>query len=1067
MRRTILILFLMTFTVTGYGQTLTGTILGTVSDQSGAVLPGVEVTIINTGTNQTRFVVTNEFGNYSAPNLQVGAYRVEASLPGFSTEVRTGLTLQIDQSARINLELRIGQVTEVVEVTAQAPLIQTDESSVGSVIDSQKIVELPLNGRQFESLVQLVPAAVTPAQGSHLGSRGGFNIAGTDEHYNSFFLDGIDNVDPIVRNFSFRPSIDLIQEFKVEQNSYAAEFGRNAGAVVNVTTKSGTNEFHGAGWEFIRNDVLDARNVFAPTGTQKPALIRNQFGGALGGPIVADRTFFFVSYEGLRAKAGETRRATVPTLKMQNADFSELGTAIIDPQTGQAFPNNIIPADRINPIARAVISAYPVPNIAGAGLTGNVSETANKIQNTDDISFRLDHQLFENTNLMFRYSFSDTEQFDPFRTETGAGVNLKDFGQINDRIRTNAGISFTTVLGNNMVHEFRAGYNRFKQPQLPVNDSLDILQPITGFVDTFLDFRPTGVDNIGSGGNFFRVVNTYNYIDQLSWVTGNHQIKVGVDVRRFLFNAFTAGPNRFDFNGSRGTGNGLADMFLGLPSLSFSFTGAPQGNPRKTEMAAYFQDDWKVSPSFTLNYGLRWEWYGRIEENVDKQSIWDPATNSILVAGQNGNSRSLIEDDWNNFAPRLGFAWRPLGNDSTVIRGGGGIFYDSDQRHNFSFIANPPFFLVNVFVGSQANQTLDDPFPTGTGLPPTLQPNALPQNYRDTYAEQWNFGVQHELNQGLLVDVAYVGNHLLKARRNRNVNQIIPGAGRPFDGFGRIRVAEQAGSSIFHSLQSRVEQRFSNGLSFISSYTYGHAIDDRPGQGSGSNGGTTGMQDNNNPGAERGDADFDVRHRYTLSYVYQLAETNFTGIAGQLLNGWGVNGILMLQGGRPFTIRHTQDISGSGEFNDRPDRIAGVDLVPSNQGPDNWINPAAFTFQPDGTFGNAGRNIARGPTLKNLGRQELRDHRAARDAVPSRVLQRNQPPELRVAEPRVRHGQLRRHFLNSDNRAPDPVRSALHVLVLSKGCSSHKKRGGRRIAPFFMAWQVSNNGWFFDAKAVE
>ena len=634
LQRTGLLFFLVLITSSGWGQSLTGTILGTVTDPSGAVVPDVDVRVINTGTNQSRSVTTTNSGTYSLPNLPVGAYRLEASIEGFRTEARTGIILQIDQSARFDITLQVGAINQVVEVVALTSLLQTDESSIGSVIDQQKITQLPLNGRKFEALVQLVPGAVTAAQGSEIGNRGGFNIAGFDEGSNSFLLDGVDNVDPALRKFSFQPSIDLIQEFKIEQNSYSAEFGRNAGAVVNVTTKSGTNALHGSAWEFLRNNHLDARNFFAAPGTPKQDLIRNQFGAALGGPIVPDRTFFFVAYEGLRAKEGDSRRATVPTLKMREGDFSELGTSIIDPTTGTAFQGNIIPPARMHATTRDVIVAYPEPNIPGAGLTQNRSETANRVENSDAISIRIDHRLLQNTNLMGRYSFSDARIFDPFRTAGApAPTNLKDFGQSVDAIATSGVLSFTTFFGSNVVHEFRTGYSRLKQPQIPAQGLPADQASVAGFVKAFLRFNPTGFEPIGSGRAASRVVNVHNYIDQLSWQQGNHLFKFGVDIRRYLFNAVTATPNEFGFASvpSLGTGNSLADMFLGLPQTTTSNAGDPGGNTKKTELAWYVQDDWKVTPYLTLNYGLRWDWYGRIIENIDKQSIWDPECNCMLV----------------------------------------------------------------------------------------------------------------------------------------------------------------------------------------------------------------------------------------------------------------------------------------------------------------------------------------------------------------------------------------------------------------------------------------------------
>jgi len=971
MKRVFFIAFLMLMSRVAWSQAITGTILGTITDASGAVLPGVTVRAVNTGTNLTREVISNESGNYSIPNLPIGTYRVEAELPGFKKEIRTAITLELDQRARIDMSLTVGQVSESLEVTAQAPLVQTDDSSVGAVIDHTKVIELPLNGRQFESLVQLVPGAVTPAQGSHLGGRGGFNIAGMDEHFNSFFLDGIDNVDPIIRNFSYRPSVDLIQEFKVQESGYNAEFGRNAGAVINVTTKSGTNEFHGSSWEFMRNGALDARNFFAPVGVGKPPLIRNQFGTALGGPIAKNKTFFFVSYEGLRAKIGTTRRASVPTPLMATGNLSEMSQLARDPATNAPFPGNIVPRDRWNATDAAVLAGWPIANLPGIGQ--NRSDTNSRIDNENDISARIDHQLTAGTRMTARYSYSVARVLDPFRNETGGGTTLGEFGQIADRLRTNVGVSFTTVKGARFVNEFRAGYNRFNQPQIPVNNGPAILVPLQGFVKTFLPFTVSGFDQIGSGGQFKRIVNVYNYIDNLSYSLGNHQFKFGGDIRRYLFNAYTIGPNSFRFDGSR-TGNAFSDFLLGLPSQTTSITGDPPGNPRKLEIAFYAQDDWKVNSHLTLNYGLRWEYYSRIPEKVNKQSTWNADCNCILIAGPSrlgyqGTDPRLVDSDLDNFAPRFGFAYRPFGNDNTVVRGSSGIFYDNDMRHNFEVIGNPPFVLNRTYLSLQIpNLSMNDPFPSGAGST-TLNPTALPPHYPETYSEHFNFGAQHQFTGGVLLDMSYVGNHTLKARRGRNVNQAINGV-RPYPGFGSITLLEQSGNIRYDSLQTRVEKRFAEGLTFISSYTWGHAIDDRPGQGTASN-----VQNNYNFRGERGDADYDVRHRLTISSVYEIPigtkrrfGANWNKAAELILGGWGVNGIGSFIGGRPFTIVLNQNPSRSlnGAGADRPNRVAGVSLVPSSQGPDSWINPAAFTIPATGTFGTAGRNIGRGPTNKNV-----------------------------------------------------------------------------------------------------
>jgi len=967
MRRIALsLLFLAAFTVAGLAQTQTGTLLGTATDPSGAAIPSVEISVVHAETNYTQDAVTNEVGNYAISNLPVGNYTLTASFPGFETFRVDEILLQVGDIRRTNVELTVGDTGTTVNVIAPRSVVRTDDASIGIVVYPEQITGLPNNGGLFETLAQISPGVTTPAEGSELSTRGGFNSAGMDENSNSFFLDGFDNVDPVVRNLSFRPPLDMIQEFRIEQNAYSAEFGRNAGTVINVVTKSGTNGFHGSLSEDLRNDNLDARAFFASAdGLPKPDMIRNQFAATFGGPIVPDRTFFFAAYEGLREKDGDARRATVPTELMRQGNFSELlalpnPIQLLDPSTGLTAPfaGNIIPSGDWDPIGAAVIQAYPLPNVTPvSGVAGNRIEIANHITNIDTLSGRIDHRLFDTSQLVGRFSFSDGRTTDPFRTDTpqAAPVFLKDFGQSNDITRTNVGIGLTTPIGNAMVHEFRAGFNRLRQEQIPLRDLPAEQAPIAGLVQRFLTFVPFTASTIGSGSQFSRVANVFNFIDQLTWITGNHQFKTGVDLRRYQFNGASSPTNAFAFVGAYTgfgpptpfPGYGLADMLLGFPFQTISFNGDPEGHSRKTEFAAYFQDDWQVTDSLTLNYGIRWDWYGRIQEINDKQSTWDAACNCILLAGVD-TSRQLVDDDWDNFAPRFGFAYRPFGDTTTVIRGGGGIYYDSEQRHNYFQIANTPFFETLRFQGF--GLTLDDPFPGGS-FP--LSPNAIEQNYRDSYFEHWTLSIQHQVAPETVLEVAYVGNHGVKLQRSRDVNDLIPGVGFPYAGYGSIRLFEQAAGSIFHSLQTRLERRFSDRFGFVAGYTWGHSIDDRPAQGLGS---IRSFQNHHEPGLDRADSDFDVRHRFTFSGMYNLPGTDYDGVLGQILNGWALNGILTLQSGRPFTVYMPN-------LDQRPDAVAGVDPVPANQGPDNWINPAAYAA-PAGAFGTLGRNTQRGPGLQ-------------------------------------------------------------------------------------------------------
>jgi hypothetical protein len=691
-------------------------------------------------------------------------------------------------------------------------------------------------------------------------------------------------------------------------------------------------------------------------------LIRNQFGTTLGGALKQDKTFFFAALEILRQKTGMVRRATVPTDLMRNGILTEVPVPIIDPQTMQPFPGNVIPQDRIHPLSREVLDAVPPPNLPG--LAGNRTEVANRIDNGFDISGRVDHELTESTTLMGRYSASVTDILDPFRTETTGVSNLSQFGQTADRFRTNIAITLTTAIRPNLINELRGGYNRYRQNQIPTNPGTPGQVPLMGFAKTFLVFKiGASFDPWGSNAEFKRAVNVYNYVDNVTWVHGNHQFKLGADVRRYLFNGYNVNPNQLIFSGFRtadpntpsgSTGSDIADYLLGLPTQVITFDGDPGGNTRKLEFAAYAQDDWKISPDLTLNYGLRWEYYGRITEKRNEQSLWAPECNCMRIAGVDA-SPGLVDNDLNNFAPRFGLAWRPYG-ERTVVRAAAGIFFDNDMRHNSEVFTNPPFFFTREY---NFPESLSNPF-MAAAISSTLRPATFDKRYRDTYAEHWSVGIQHGISSDFLAEIAYVGNHSLKARRLRNVNQPLNGV-QPYPGFAQILLFEQAGSSNYHAVQVRIDRRFSEGLAFTSAYTWGHAIDDRPGQGGGFS------QDNYNLRAERGNADFDVRQRWVVTGTYQLPFWD-----GKPWGGWSLSAISTLQSGPHFTVTLPPP---AGIFGGRPNTVPGADWKPSDQGPDQWINPAAFQSPAPGAFGDLGRNTLTGPGLYNLDVSVMKTHR--------------------------------------------------------------------------------------------
>lgn len=984
MKLILCILALITGAVAGItAQGVTASIVGSVTDSSGAVLPGVTVIATNEATGLRRDAITNESGNYTIPLLPVGGYTVETQLTGFRTELRRGIVLNVDARVRLDFTLQVGQLTEKIEVTSEAPLVQTEDSSVGFVVDNKKIVELPLNGRKFEQLVQLVPGAVQAAEGSLNANRGLFSIAGQPEVSSNFLLDGVDNIDPVVRIYAYRPSIDLIQEFKVETSTYSAEFGRNSGAVVNVTTKSGTNEFHGSAWEFHRNASLNAKNFFDSPTDKIPHLVKNQFGASLGGPIKKDNTFFFVLYEGQRSREAASRVGSVPPLAWRQGNFSTLSQPIVDPQTGQPFPGNIIPASRFNSNSLAVLNyvrkdgkpSFPLPN-RGLPATSSVSNyLGNPVTEDDinDISGKIDHQFSSKLRFSGRYSYTANPIFDPYgdQIQSDPTRRIDGYPTSSNQYRTQIGLNLNWIKSTATIVELRAGYSRLNQPYKPLEPGPSEVQAFPTQRPAYFPISIQGLDQIGRGGGFDRAVNTYNYVGNVVQTRGNHSMKFGADFRRYLFNFYTGGPPTVIFNSVTRPGHAgfaFADFLLGLPDQTNIGLGDPAGHPRKFEMAYYFQDDWKVLPKLTLNVGLRYEFYKRITERDNRMSSWDPRTNQVIVAGKDGESASLVRGDHNNFAPRAGFAYRPFGGSSTVFKGGGGVFYDNDERHNANLINNYPRVV---------NQTFDDQlfrlsfspagsFPSGAArVASTVNISAHDRNFRDTYSFQYNFGVQHELIRGLLIDVGYVGSSTHRLIRSRDINQptlvnrvVSP---RPYPGFGRITYTEWTASSNYNSLQSRIEKRFAKGLTFISSYTFGKSIDNKGGQGAAS---PSNPQDSYNLRAERGVSDFDVTHLYRFSWVAELPVGKgrhfLGGISGPaqfLLGGWQISGILTAQSGRPFTPRLAGNNSGTFQNSDRPNLLRNPKL--SNPDPNKgWVDAAAFAIPTPLTFGNSGRNIA-------------------------------------------------------------------------------------------------------------
>ena len=999
---------------------------GRTVDNSGAVLPGVTITVANVNTGLSKSALTNETGSYTVLVLPIGEYTVTAEFPGFRTEVRRGIVLQVGDRARLDFELQVGDVTQFVEVTAAAPLVQSETSTVGQVVDNDMITELPLNGRNYVSLALLTPGAMPPAQGTGYGHRGGINIAGNRETSQQYSLDGLDITEAMMSVPVFTPSIDMIAEFKVNQSTYGADLGRRSGGQITILTKSGTNEFHGSMYEFIRNSALDARNFFA---IDKPPFRWNQFGATLGGPIIKNRTFFFFSWESFRQRKGITRTGTVPSQAWLNGDFSSLlpGKEIIDPATGSPFSGNIIPSDRFSTTGKAIADWYPAPNLPGT-VRNYVNSPTDKLD-TDQYSIKIDHRFNDTHSIYGRYTFHDFFHKwaygfgnSTFSSIAGPGVQGGEPGNLtsedHEKPANQAVINLTTIVSPRMVHELKLGFSRIAFYRVG-SDRRDIASLI-GLAEHlklraprnwgFPGVRVSGFSSLGQSGRpVGRNDNTYQIHDSITYTVGSHNLKIGADLKRFNNNRLQENSSKGNFSfQNRYSGNAVADLLLGLPRWTQRLVGSGVQPIWDNSYHFYVQDDWKVTPNLTLNMGLRYEFNTPMVSADDRHSTYDPKLDAVVLSGMPSHRRDFVRPDlhdpdvkqasqgikfvdagsrriWapdrNNFAPRLGLAYRPGGNDRLVLRVGWGIFYDEitgSGGSKGSLTKNYPFTVTQRFNNASPtpNINMDLPFPLGLGGG-TIEVNSIDREIGTPRVQHFNFGIQHELARDLLVEASYVGSKGVNLQYRRNINQAVLGsdsiaARRPFPPFGNIRTTESTAKSDFNSFQLRVERRAPTGVTFLSSYTLSKSID--WGSGGGSSGESGEAQDARNLRAERGLSNFDARHRYVLSTVYrfpfgagQRFLSNASGVANAVVGGWEVSSIMTLQSGRPLTPRFSNDYNSTGRSRtSRPDRVSSGILSGSERTIDRWFDTSAFVIQPKDRFGNSGRGILTGPGINWL-----------------------------------------------------------------------------------------------------
>ncbi len=1088
-----------------------GGIAGTVRDASGAVVVGAQVSVTDLDRGNVFTTKSNQLGEFVASPLKIGRYQVSAEKAGFKKAVAGPIIVNVDEKPAVDMTLAVGSIHETVTVATQAPLLETGTSDLGQLVNSRQAETLPLNGRNYAQLA-LLGAGIAPSEpGSRVETSYGFSSNGARSLQNNFLLDGVDNNSNLGdvltgQAYVIQPSVDAIEEFKVQTNAYSAEFGRGNGAILNAVLKSGTNGFHGDVYEFFRNDDLDARNAFDTFGRQP--YHQNQFGATLGGPIIKDRTFFFVDYEGFRVAQALPQLSGIPTPDEIGGDFSSFLTTTVAPQVdingnvlpgtraldcnghptyyGEIFnsrltqasglnpsgycgvpigvdasgnPTNTFPKGLIDSLAARISALFPAPNVNING--SNYLSEPNKTYSRNNADVRIDHKISDKDSLFGTFSYEGQPSFTPSPFQNVLDGGAFSDGYEDDSFRS-AALSETHFFSSRLVNEFRLGYNRINTHRFQLNYNTNVSGqlefpgvPFSADLGGLPQISINdGTATLGSASYLPAIEkqNTYVLTDNLTWVHGRHSAKFGVEIRHEEFTLFepaaprgtlTFGSDFTDNPASPTTGGeAFATFLLGVPD-SGELTSLHTVDYHRPAYGFYAQDDLKATSRLTLNLGLRYDLFTTVKARNDEQANFDFATTSLIVpAGQTAQltpflaanipiqrnaSSGLIPPDLTNFAPRLGMAYQIT--NKLVMRAGYGLFYGGDENGPYSNPSpgfNPPFFVtqsytVPCFLPS-ANPSLgpnDCAIPglnvLAQGFPASAltDPNtpllfSVSPNLRTPYTQQWHFGFQYQLPGQSVLEVSYAGSHGARLYNYYNGNQAVPEPGfcttppntpgncptaprRPaklcdysvfppncnevFD--TAINELRSDGFSNYNSLQVRWEKNFSHGLQFQASYTYAHAQDDASSANLGSlNNGD--FRDQRYPYLEYGNSDFDVRHRFVLSYIYQFPFGNgkafgggATGLLNQIIGNWQVAGIVTAQTGNWFTITDsitnvsTSDGGGGvGVYEVRPNVVGNPNGKPCVPG--TLFNTCAFVDNTiPFTYGDAGRNTVRGPGLQN------------------------------------------------------------------------------------------------------
>ncbi len=991
----LLCLALALLTVRDLSAQATARIAGTVRDSSGAAVPGAEVTATNVNTGYELSRRTLDDGTYTLPLLPVGEYRVQAKVTGFQPFTRSGLTLTVDAIVTVDINLQVGQVSEAVEVTGTAPLLETQSGSLRGTVDQQRIVNLPLNGRDITQLVAIQAGVVARSSSSSEGNA--YSVNGSRGNGVYYMLDGGMNTDSYRNNSGLFPNPDAVQEFSIQKNNFTAEFGNATGAVVSVITRSGTNEFHGSAFEYLRNGALNARNFFA---ARRDNLKRSQYGGTIGGPIVKNKAFFFFGYQGTQLRTDpQLTRQFLPTAAMRSGDFSGVSRTLLDPQTRQPFPGNQIPVSRFSPVSTALLKYIPVPTTpTGERFTGFQNRPTE-----DEYTARVDYTLASHrlSGRYFRRNYTR-----PFsgNVEDLPSMYSSDIGR-STQPYSHWTASDIWVISPNVINNAtfairsRRTFNDWASVDLPIDfaaagvKGIAVKDPASVYVNITNYFlaRP--------GWNYDKKDRDYHVSDTLTWMLGKHQLKVGgeyLHVSNAISNDFRTMGN-FDFNGSV-TGDSMADFLLG-EVYQFWQGGGEYKSLNGHRVGLFVQDDWRATTNLTQNLGIRWEPFIPYKDSLGRTQCFAPgvqstrfpnAPNGYLNAGDPNCPEGGFKSYWKSFAPRLGYAWRP-GGGRTVLRGGAGLFWNPQFTVLYNgFVNSAPFspqITLNGVNFSDPYAGRPNPFPGSFAPfdPPSNASFVLPlgtfgafsSGFKPSYQESFNFTVEHEVVNGLLARASYVGNLGRRLSYNYDTNwaRYATGAAagniqqrRPYGNFGSILVADSGSSSSYHGLQLSVERRMTRGFSIEANYTWSKSIDEfsedtTPGQ-------SSSIPIPYDRRAGRAVSDFDTTHRFVSSWVWTLPQLREKPLLVKaLFGGWETSGIATIRSGYPFTVRSGTDRALSGVGQDFADVVGNPNISGDRSKADRiarYFNTSAFTLAAPGTFGTAPRNFLRGPGAVNF-----------------------------------------------------------------------------------------------------